>query len=116
MAPARKVLACLVAVFLSWSAISLTMADDDDHDRARRAMEAGEIMPLRSIIERVERDYPGQIIEVELERDDGLWVYEIELLRSSGALTKLKLNAGDGTLLGIKGREIERATQSDPRH
>jgi uncharacterized membrane protein YkoI len=39
-----------------------------DHDRARQAVEAGEVLPLRTILERVERDYPGQVVEVELER------------------------------------------------
>ena len=51
---------------------------DHDHDRARQALEAGEVLPLRAIIERVERSYPGQVLEVELERDGGRWIYEIK--------------------------------------
>lgn len=59
-------------------------SDRDDHERARRALEAGEVLPLRTVLERVERDYPGQVIEVELERDDGMWFYEVKLIRSGG--------------------------------
>ncbi len=77
--------------------------DAHDHDRARRALESGEILPLRAILDRVDRDYPGQIMEVELERDDARWLYEIKLLRPDGALVKLKIDARDGALLGIKG-------------
>ena len=77
--------------------------DGHDHDRARRALESGEIVPLRTILERVERDYPGQIMEVELEREDARWMYEIKLLRTGGALVKLEIDARDGKLLGIKG-------------
>lgn len=77
--------------------------DGHDHDRARRALESGEILPLRTILERVERDYPGQIMEVELEHEDARWMYEIKLLRTGGALVKLKIDARDGALLGIKG-------------
>lgn len=77
--------------------------DRHDHDHARRALESGEIVPLRPILERVERDYPGQIMEVELEREDARWMYEIKLLRTGGALVKLEIDARDGTLLGIKG-------------
>lgn len=77
--------------------------DGHDHDRARRALESGEILPLRTILERVERDYPGQIMEVELEREDARWIYEIKLLRTGGVLVKLKIDARDGALLGIKG-------------
>jgi uncharacterized membrane protein YkoI len=74
--------------------------DGHDHDRARQALESGEILPLRTILERVERDYPGQIMEVELEREDARWIYEIKLLRTGGALVKLEIDARDGKLLG----------------
>lgn len=77
--------------------------DTHDHDRARQALESGEILPLRTILERVERDYPGQVMEVELDREDGRWRYEIKLLRRDGALVKLVLDARDGRPLRIKG-------------
>lgn len=88
------------------------LADDRDHDRARKALEAGEILPLRTIID---RDYPGQILEVELERDDGQWIYEVKLVRDKGSVIKLKLDARDGTLLGIKGRDIAPAASQPGR-
>lgn len=116
MAPALKLITWLLAVLISGLVIPLATAGDGDHDLARRALEAGEILPLRTIIERVEYDYPGQIIEVELERDDDLWIYEIELLRSTGALLKLKIDAGNGTLLGIKGRDLERTISPEHEH
>lgn len=79
-------------------------ADDArDHDRARQALESGEILPLRTILERVERDYPGQVMEVELDREDGRWRYEIKLLRRDGALVKLVVDARDGRQLRMKG-------------
>lgn len=77
--------------------------DGHDHDRARRALESGEILPLRTILERVERDYPGQIMEVDLEREGARWIYEIKLLRTGGTLVQIEIDAGDGALLGIKG-------------
>lgn len=102
----RLRLIMLLLVLSSFTVSSGLLADDGDHDRAREAMEAGQILPLISIIEKLDRDYPGQILEVELEHEDGQWVYEIKLLRDSGALIKLELDAGDGTLIGIKGRDI----------
>lgn len=77
-------------------------ADDTDHDRARQAVEAGDVLPLRTILERVEHEYPGQVMEVELDREKGEWVYEVKLLRKGGALMKLKILARDGTILGFK--------------
>ena len=74
-------------------------ADVGDHDRARQALEAGEILPLKLVLEKVDRDSPGQVMEVELERDKGRWVYEIKVLRPGGSLVKLKVDARDGTVI-----------------
>jgi hypothetical protein len=89
----------------------------DGHDRARQALEAGEVLPLRAILDRVEREYPGQVIDVELEREHDnkreRWVYEVKVLRSGGTLVKLKVDARDGTILGRKdkGRHHDQGTQ-----
>lgn len=84
---------------------SATHADGrDDHERARQAVKAGEVLPLRSVLERVERDYPGQVMEVELEREHGMWIYEIKILRDNGALLKLEIDARDGRVFGSKER------------
>lgn len=97
-------LAGLAAVLLRCNP---AMADDPgDHERARRALEAGEVMPLRAVLDRVERDYPGEVLEVELDREDGAWVYEIKLIRKGGDLLKLELDARDGSLRGIRGRDV----------
>ncbi|HQV09177.1 MAG TPA: PepSY domain-containing protein, partial [Thauera sp.] len=71
----------------------------------------GEVMPLRKVLEQVERDYPGEIIEVELEREDGAWVYEIKLIRKGGDVLELELDARDGSLRGIRGRDVRAAGQ-----
>lgn len=82
-------------------------SDRDDHERARRALEAGEVLPLGAVLERIERDFPGQVIEVELERDDGMWLYEVKLIRSGGAVVELEVDARNGELLRIKGRDTQ---------
>ena len=93
----------------------------DDHDRARRALEAGEILPLRAILDRVEREYPGQVIDVELERDHGngaeRWIYEVKILRTGGSLVKLSVDARDGTIIRSKtkgGDDGVKARQNAP--
>jgi uncharacterized membrane protein YkoI len=74
--------------------------DEHDHDRARRAVEAGEVLPLDKILEGVERDYPGQIMEVELEQKRDRWVYEIKVLQTGGVLVKLKIDGRTGGIIG----------------
>ena len=92
-----------VVMFTAAAALPARAGDTRDHDRARHALEAGEILPLRAILERVERDTPGRVIEVELEREGGRWVYEIKVLTPGGAMVALDLDAREGTVLRRKG-------------
>lgn len=78
---------------------SLVRADEADHDRARRALEEGRILPLRDILERAEAEVPGRMIEAELEDEHGKLVYEIKVLAQDGRLVKLIYDAGNGQLL-----------------
>lgn len=95
---------CSLLLLLSLSCIvPAVLADGEhDHDRARAALRAGEVLPLSTILERVAREQPGQVLEVELERDDGRWIYELKLLQGEGKLVKLKVDARDGAVLRKK--------------
>ncbi len=88
------------------------LADDDsDHERAREALESGEVVPLATILDRVESQYHGSVIEVELEdeEDEGEedavsgFIYEINLLTPQGNLLKIKFDARTGELIQVKG-------------
>lgn len=80
----------------------LAHADESDHEMARKALQDGKVLPLRTVLDRVERDYKGQVLEVELERDDGRYVYEIKMLLSEGNLVKMKVDATDARVIKIK--------------
>jgi uncharacterized membrane protein YkoI len=77
-------------------------ADRADHDRARRALEAGEILPLSEILQAPAAARPGRVIELELERDDGRWIYELELVARDGQLYEMEIDAATGTVLEIE--------------
>ncbi len=81
---------------------------DSDHDRARSAVQAGQVLPLKTVLERLEREHPGQVLEVELERDDGRWIYEVKLLQAGGRLVKLELDAASGEVLQRRVRDRDR--------
>ncbi len=75
-----------------------------DHERARAAVQAGQVLPLATLLQRLQRSHPGQVLEVELERDDGRWVYELKLLQPGGRLLKLELDAATGAVLKSRAR------------
>jgi uncharacterized membrane protein YkoI len=79
-----------------------------DHERARAALAAGEIRPLADLLAEVERRYVGRVVAMELERDDGRWIYEFKLLPPSGRIFEIKLDAATGVLLRSRGPVQER--------
>lgn len=83
-------------------------SDRRDHERARAALAAGEIRPLSELLSAVEQRYVGRVVETELEREGGIWIYEIKLLPPSGRVFELKLDAATGALLRSRGSVQER--------
>jgi len=99
----------------------LAMADDvSDHERARAAVESGDVVPLAEILEKVESIYYGSIIEVDLEdeEDDGgehtmsSFIYEIKLLTPQGNLLKLQLDARTAELIQVRGKSEKLARKN----
>ncbi|MBS0312600.1 MAG: PepSY domain-containing protein [Proteobacteria bacterium] len=95
-----------LALLVALPASAPLRADDHgrDHDLARQAFERGEVLPLRGVLERIEREQQGQVLRVEFERDDGRFVYKIRLLQADGHVARIKVDAVDGRVLGIKRR------------
>ena len=75
---------------------------DDDHDEAKRLLQSGDILSLEAILERLQPTYPGKILEVELERENGRIIYEIELLAEDGVVYKIEVDAKTGEVLRRK--------------
>ena len=96
---APLLLACSFLAAPAWA------SDRDDHERALQAVQSGQVLPLTTVLERLGRQHPGQVLEVELERDGGQWIYEIKLLSADGQLLKLKLDAGTAAVVRMKVRE-----------
>lgn len=80
----------------------------DAHDRARRAVEEGRILPLKDILARAESAYPGRMVEAELEDEGGVMLYEIKMLTRDGRVMKLHYDAATGELVRAKVRGGER--------
>lgn len=70
-----------------------------DAEEARQLKQTGKIMPLEQLIVRVQKDYPGQIIEIELDEDKDRFVYDIEIVGEEGVVIELKLDAATGEVL-----------------
>lgn len=97
-----------VTALMLTQAPPLAYADDGleaepDHERARRALEQGEVRPLAEILQIVGYRIDGEIVETEIERKHGVWVYEIKYVSRSGRMTEIYVNALNGRTINLQG-------------
>lgn len=82
-------------------------AQADDVGLARDLVQAGKILPLSRILDMLEQQHPGQVTEVELEIEDGILVYEVDLITAQGRLIEVDINAATGEIVDIDDEEAE---------
>ncbi|MDX9875108.1 MAG: PepSY domain-containing protein [Spongiibacteraceae bacterium] len=86
--------------------VASAFADDLSADEVLRLRQRGEVVPLTQLLQQLESRHPGaQVLDVELERDDGRLIYEIEVLTTQRIVRELEFDARDGRLLND---EVER--------
>ena len=116
----KKMVGVTVAGILAlsglWAGSRLAVASPD-HDRARKALQSGEILPLDKILAATAEKYPGQVLEVELEGErvggEKIWVYEIKALAPDGKIFKVMVNARTAEVLRMRTRDRERGRHAD---
>lgn len=75
-----------------------------DQEEARAAVEAGEVLPLNDILRQIRPDFPGRILDAELDqRGHGKWVYKIKMLKKNGRVIELLVDGRSGKVLRSKG-------------
>ncbi|WP_322998893.1 PepSY domain-containing protein [Castellaniella sp.] len=105
----RHMLATLLALVGTWATGAQAHDHDRDREKAERLQAAGEVLPLQDVLARVAKDYPGQVLKVEFDEDDGdcqhsgtctdRWVYKLKILQDQGRLVKIKVDARTGQVL-----------------
>lgn len=105
-----KLQACLrPAALCGWLCIGLSLlvwplsvtADDIDHDEALALTEQGVILPLQTLMADALQRYPGRFLKAELERDDGRYIYELEIVTHDRRVIELEYDAASGRLLDV---------------
>jgi len=101
------ILIALCAVYLDGPrALSREMEHEKhDEDRARAAVQRGEILPLEQVLAGLKGDVTGEISRVELEKEDGIWVYEFKVISPRGQMMEVHIDAKTGKLIEKKGGE-----------
>ena len=90
----RLILICMLLFTAAGTALA-----DVSIGEARRLIESGEILPLERVLAILQKQRPGHAIDVELEHEDGRYLYEIEWLDPTGRVWELDVDARNGRLL-----------------
>jgi uncharacterized membrane protein YkoI len=94
----------LFAMLVLASIASPACADQRDHELAREAVRSGHALPLSEILSRIRLQLGGEVIHVELEREEGRYVYEFRVIGADGRLRKLHVDAATAKVLETEDR------------
>ena len=67
-----------------------------------RAITGTGLLPLARILAIAQRRVPGDVVEVDLDDDDGRPEYELEILTADGRSIEIKIDARTGTILEVE--------------
>ncbi|WP_342348550.1 PepSY domain-containing protein [uncultured Nitrospira sp.] len=63
-----------------------------------------EVVPVEQLFQKVQKEFEGIILELELEEEALRWVYEVKLLTPQGNVLKIDYDAKTMTVLTVKGQ------------
>lgn len=67
-----------------------------------RAIAGNGLLPLARILDIALRRVPGDVVEVDLDDDDGRPEYELEILTAEGRSIEIKIDARSGAILEVE--------------
>ena len=78
---------------------------ESEHDRARAAVRAGQILPLTAILNQIRAQVPGRVLGVELLGDGRRtpYVYNVKMLTARGDVVQLQVDARTASVLQMQG-------------
>ncbi len=100
----------LALFLLSVGWIGSAMAQDElrkkaeDHDIALRALARQEILPLETVLSEVRKTVSGEVVGVELERNGGVWLYEIRIIAPGDNMVEAFIDARTARVIETRGR------------
>lgn len=95
----------LAAILLGLALPSMAAGDEPlllaemKADQVHRLKETGDIMSLEALLRQVRQEYPGRVIEIEFDEENGRYVYELEIVDDEGIVWDIELDARSGELI-----------------
>ena len=93
------VLAGAVALMLA----SPPVTADSDQDRARKAMEQGQVLPLNAVLRTDKHECKGRVLDAQLSQGGRGWIYRVRVLTPDGQVADVAVDAQSGQIVGMSG-------------
>jgi uncharacterized membrane protein YkoI len=88
--------------------------DDDSRREIHQGIKQGDIKSLSDILVISKDKVVGEVIEAEIDRKGGKWLYELEVIDPEGLKSKVKVDAKTGDV--VEGaRKAQREERRDER-
>ena len=100
----------IISLFLVYLNFFLLNAQENtdsilsDHEKAIRAVNDGEILTLDQILEKINSNFDGRVISINLkDNEKGLfgWVYDIMIIDVNNKVKQIRVDAGTSTVLSV---------------
>jgi uncharacterized membrane protein YkoI len=75
--------------------------EDDTLSAAQDAVARGLILPLAEVMARLAGKLPGRVVGVEIEREDGRFVYEFKVIDARGRRREVYVDAATAAILKV---------------
>jgi uncharacterized membrane protein YkoI len=76
---------------------------DSDQDRARKAVEQGQVLPLNAVLKSIRHQCKGRVLDAQLFPGGRGWVYRVRVLARDGQVADIVLDAQSGQIMGMSG-------------
>jgi len=99
----------LIAFFLIFSPLKVFVQEiesnsKNDHEKAIKAVNEGEILTLDQILQKINRNFDGRVVSINLkDNEKGLfgWVYDIMIIDVNNKVKQIRVDAGTSTVLSV---------------
>ena len=101
-----KIFVAFFITFWSLKIIAQEIEDNliNDHEKAIKAVNEGEILTLDQILQKINRNFDGRVVSINLkDNEKGLfgWVYDIMIIDVNNKVTQIRVDAGTSTVLSV---------------
>ena len=101
-----KIFVAFFITFWSLKIIAQEIEDNliNDHEKAIKAVNEGEILTLDQILQKINRNFDGRVVSINLkDNEKGLfgWVYDIMIIDVNNKVKQIRVDAGTSTVLSV---------------